>query len=89
MVITLAIIGALIKCKYSMSLYSVPRLLYKYTNCLAGFGESKTSGIYGTIAVIFLFHDFCAFSITPMTSLYPTEVNLFKLRTIEFAIFRM
>ncbi|KAH6632907.1 hexose transporter-like protein [Boeremia exigua] len=54
------------------------------------FGESgSTSGIYGTIAVIFLFQGFYAFSITPMTSLYPTEVNSFKLRAAGVALFRM
>ncbi|OAK99101.1 general substrate transporter [Phaeosphaeriaceae sp. SRC1lsM3a] len=54
------------------------------------YGEStNTSGIYGTIAVIFLFQGFYAFSITPMTSLYPTEVSPFKLRATGIAIFRM
>lgn len=55
-----------------------------------GYGEStNTSGIYGTIAVIFVFQGFYAFSITPMTSLYPTEVSPFKLRATGIAIFRM
>ncbi|KAG9252436.1 general substrate transporter [Emericellopsis atlantica] len=54
------------------------------------YGESaNTSGIYGTIAVIFLFQGFYAFAITPMTSLYPTEVSPFKLRATGIAIFRM
>ncbi|KAL2670348.1 hypothetical protein Neosp_014815 [[Neocosmospora] mangrovei] len=54
------------------------------------YGEStNTSGIYGTIAVIFVFQGFYAFSITPMTSLYPTEVSPFKLRATGIAIFRM
>ncbi|KAH7368687.1 general substrate transporter [Plectosphaerella cucumerina] len=54
------------------------------------FGESSnTSGVYGTIAVIFLFQGFYAFAITPMTSLYPTEVSPFKLRATGIAIFRM
>ncbi|KAL2065314.1 hypothetical protein VTL71DRAFT_2983 [Oculimacula yallundae] len=54
------------------------------------FGEStNTSGIYGTIAVIFIFQGFYAFSITPMTSLYPTEVSPFKMRATGIAIFRM
>ncbi|KAL3481567.1 hexose transporter [Aspergillus californicus] len=54
------------------------------------YGKSaNTSGIYGTIAVIFLFQGFYAFSVTPMTSLYPTEVSPFKLRTTGIAIFRM
>ncbi|KAM5349848.1 hypothetical protein ACJ41O_006353 [Fusarium nematophilum] len=54
------------------------------------YGDStNTSGIYGTIAVIFVFQGFYAFSITPMTSLYPTEVSPFKLRATGIAIFRM
>ncbi|KAF2024454.1 hypothetical protein EK21DRAFT_117772 [Setomelanomma holmii] len=52
-------------------------------------GTENTSGIYATIAVIFLFQGFYAFSITPMTSLYPTEVLLFKLRATGIAVFRM
>ncbi|KAL4961083.1 general substrate transporter [Aspergillus stella-maris] len=65
------------------------------TLCMIGglikrYGEStNTSGIYGTIAVIFLFQGFYAFSITPMTSLYATEVSPFKLRTAGIAIFHM
>ena len=62
----------------------------KYADMFKGYGESQnTSGIYGTIAVIFLFQGFYAFSITPMTSLYPTEVSSFKLRATGIAIFRM
>ncbi|KAJ8114043.1 hypothetical protein OPT61_g3985 [Boeremia exigua] len=54
------------------------------------FGDSTdTSGIYGTIAVIFLFQGFYAFSITPMTSLYPTEISPFRLRATGIALFRM
>ncbi|RDW83536.1 putative Hexose transporter [Aspergillus mulundensis] len=54
------------------------------------YGESTyTPGIYGTIAVIFLFQGFYAFSVTPLTSLYPTEVSPLKLRTTGIAIFRM
>ncbi|KAH7234240.1 general substrate transporter [Fusarium solani] len=57
---------------------------------VGGYGEgTNISGIYGTIAVIFVFQGFYAFSITPMTSLYPTEVSPFKLRATGIAIFRM
>ncbi|EFX05033.1 hexose transporter [Grosmannia clavigera kw1407] len=53
------------------------------------YGESSNkSAIYGTIAVIFLFQGFYAFSITPMTSLYATEVSQFKLRSVGIAVFR-
>lgn len=59
-------------------------------NVFEAYGESgNTSGIYGTLAVIFIFQGFYAFSITPMTSLYPTEICQFKLRTTGIAIFRL
>ncbi|KAJ0335950.1 hypothetical protein COL922a_008561 [Colletotrichum nupharicola] len=67
----------------SATLYIIGGLIKKY-------GESTNqSGIYGAIAVIFLFQGFYAFSITPMTSLYPTEVSQYKLRATGIAIFRM
>lgn len=53
------------------------------------YGESSNkSASYGTIAVIFLFQGFYAFSITSMTSLYATEVSQFKLRSVGIAVFR-
>ncbi|KAH7022208.1 hexose transporter-like protein [Ilyonectria destructans] len=64
--------------------------LYIIGGLIKHYGESTNqSGIYGTIAVIFLFQGFYAFSITPMTSLYPTEVSQYKLRATGIAIFRM
>ncbi|KAK1464799.1 hypothetical protein CMEL01_12154 [Colletotrichum melonis] len=65
-------------------------MLYITGGLIKTYGESTNqSGIYGTIAVIFLFQGFYAFSITPMTSLYPTEVSQYKLRATGIAIFRM
>ncbi|KAL3457452.1 general substrate transporter [Aspergillus heterothallicus] len=66
-----------------VTLLMIGGLIKRYGN------SSNTSGIYGTIAVIFLFQGFYAFSVSPMTSLYPTEVSPFKLRTTGIAIFRM
>ncbi|THX90950.1 MFS general substrate transporter [Aureobasidium pullulans] len=64
--------------------------LYIIGGLIKHYGESTdTSGIYGTLAVIFLFQGFYAFSITPMTSLYPTEICQYKLRTAGTAIFRL
>ncbi|KAK1495205.1 uncharacterized protein CCOS01_15044 [Colletotrichum costaricense] len=63
-------------------------MLYITGGLIKTYGESTNqSGIYGTIAVIFLFQGFYAFSITPMTSLYPTEVSQYKLRATGIAIF--
>ncbi|CCT75546.1 related to hexose transporter protein [Fusarium fujikuroi IMI 58289] len=85
MVVTLLLIGGLIKRRFQY-LFS----LMLVNEISKGFGEStNNSAIYGTIAVIFLFQGFYAFSITPMTSLYPTEVSPFKLRATGIAIFRM
>ncbi|EXJ82981.1 hypothetical protein A1O3_06798 [Capronia epimyces CBS 606.96] len=63
--------------------------LYLVGGLIKVYGESTNkSGIYGTIALIFLFQGCYAFSITPMTSLYATEVSQYKLRTTGIAIFR-
>ncbi|RDW67511.1 hypothetical protein BP6252_08907 [Coleophoma cylindrospora] len=62
--------------------------------CLLGglisrFGESSNkSGIYGSIAAIFLFQGCFSFSITPLTCLYPTEVFQYKLRNAGISVFR-
>jgi MFS family permease len=87
MVVTLLMIGGLIKRERNPNLIlSCSRL----NDPPLGYGNSThTPGIYGTIAVIFLFQGFYAFSVSPMTSLYPTEVSPFKLRTTGIAIFRM
>ncbi|KAI7780518.1 Lactose permease [Diaporthe eres] len=50
--------------------------------------SDNESGIYGTIAVIFLFQGFYSFAITPMTSLYPTEIAQYKVRAASIAVFR-
>ncbi|EXJ79535.1 hypothetical protein A1O3_07814 [Capronia epimyces CBS 606.96] len=55
---------------------------------LYGTGSTNKSGIYGTIAFIFLYQGFYAFSVSPMTSLYPPEVLNLKLRTAGNAVFR-
>lgn len=88
MVVTLLMIGGLIKREYCPDFSGFSTLI---NNTLyLDFGTSTdTSGIYGTIAVIFLFQGFYAFSITPMTSLYPNEISTFKLRATGVAVFRM
>ncbi|KAJ5833265.1 hypothetical protein N7474_001576 [Penicillium riverlandense] len=87
MVATLLLIGGLIK---RISLFPIVLRVPNTDINHQGYGSStNTSGIYGTIAVIFLFQGFYAFSVTPMTSLYPTEVSPYKLRTAGIAIFRM
>lgn len=88
MVSMLLLIGGLIKREYTTRLVSFKEKVLIFD--FQGYGgSSDTSGIYGTIAAIFLFQGFYAFSVTPMTSLYPTEISPFKLRTTGIAIFRM
>ncbi|RMY61960.1 hypothetical protein D0863_11120 [Hortaea werneckii] len=70
------------QCGMVFTLFLMGGLIKKY-------GESeKTSAIYGTIAVIFLFQACYAFSITPMTSSYPTEICQYKLRATGITLFR-
>ncbi|KAF2489097.1 hexose transporter [Lophium mytilinum] len=53
------------------------------------FGEStNTSGIYATIAFIFLFQGFYSASITPMTTAYPPEIMPYHTRNAGIAVFR-
>ncbi|KAH6720824.1 general substrate transporter [Leptodontidium sp. 2 PMI_412] len=63
--------------------------LYAIGGMIKVFGTSTNkSGIYGTIAFIFFFQGFYAFSITPLTSVYPSEISQYKLRMTGIAIFR-
>ena len=52
------------------------------------FGESNNkSGIYGTVASIFLFQGCYSFGWTPLTVLYPPEVLNFPIRSNGMAIY--
>jgi MFS family permease len=87
MIVCLYVVGGMIK---SECFHCYLSFLHGKLICESEFGESSNkSGIYGTIAFIFLFQGFYAFSITPLTSLYPTEISQYKLRTTGIAIFRL
>ncbi|TGJ73990.1 hypothetical protein EYR41_001047 [Orbilia oligospora] len=63
--------------------------LYMLGAFIKVYGDSTdASKNYGILAVIFLFQGFYAFSITPMTSLYPTEICQYKLRAAGAAVFK-
>ncbi|EPS44242.1 hypothetical protein H072_1757 [Dactylellina haptotyla CBS 200.50] len=65
-------------------------MLYLLGGLIKAYGDSTDPAKnYGIIAVIFLFQGFYAFSITPMTSLYPTEICQYKLRAAGSVIFRL
>lgn len=50
-------------------------------------GSSSNSGIYGTVASIFIFLGFYSFGLTPLTQMYPPEVLSFNLRATGMALF--
>jgi len=54
----------------------------------AAFGQSTNiSGIYGTVAAIFLFQGSYSFGWTPLTVLYPPEVLNFPIRANGMAVY--
>lgn len=62
--------------------------LYILAGLTAVYGESgNKSGIYGTIAMIFLYNASYAWGITPLTVLYPPEVLSFDIRASGMAIY--
>ncbi|KAK6520897.1 hypothetical protein TWF506_001139 [Arthrobotrys conoides] len=62
--------------------------LYMLGALIKVYGDSTDiSKNYGILAIIFLFQGSYSFSITPMTSLYPTEICQYKLRAAGAAVF--
>lgn len=52
------------------------------------YGDSEnTSGIYATVASIFLFQGSYSFGLTPLTVLYPPEVLNFSIRSNGMALY--
>ncbi|KAH8664741.1 hexose transporter [Xylariales sp. PMI_506] len=51
--------------------------------------SSDKSGIYGTIAVVFLFQGTYSLFVTPLTSLYTQEISSFKTRATAAAVCRL
>jgi hypothetical protein len=54
-----------------------------------GSGSTNTSGIYGTVASIFLFQGSYAIGITPLTLLYPPEILNYAIRANGMAAWTM
>ncbi|KAK6536781.1 hypothetical protein TWF281_000995 [Arthrobotrys megalospora] len=72
-----------------MGMVGMTVTLYILGALIKVYGDStETSKNYGILAVIFLFQASYSFSITPMTSLYPTEICQYKLRAAGTAVFR-
>ncbi|KIX92293.1 uncharacterized protein Z520_12039 [Fonsecaea multimorphosa CBS 102226] len=56
----------------------------------AVYGNSTDkSGIYGTIAMIFLYNAAYAYGITPLTVLYPPEVLSYSLRSVGMGLYTL
>jgi sugar porter (SP) family MFS transporter len=64
--------------------------LYLLAGLTAKYGESgNKSGVYGTIAMIFLYNATYAWGITPLTVLYPPEVLSFDIRALGMGIYTL
>lgn len=62
--------------------------LYLLGGLTALYGDSDNkSGVYGTIAMIFLYNAAYAWGITPLTVLYPPEVLSFDIRAAGMGIY--
>lgn len=48
---------------------------------------TNTAGIYGTIAMIFIYNGTYSFGITPLTVLYPPEVLSYKIRATGMGLY--
>ena len=64
--------------------------LYILAGLTAKYGESgNKSGIYGTIAMIFIYNATYAWGMTPLTVLYPPEVLSFDIRAVGMGIYTL
>ncbi|KAI8940511.1 hypothetical protein NX059_004188 [Plenodomus lindquistii] len=64
--------------------------LYMLAGLTAKYGQSDNkSGIYGTIAMIFLYNASYAWGITPLTVLYPPEVLSFDIRALGMSFYTL
>jgi MFS family permease len=72
----------------SLSLLGQFITLYLLAGLTALYGDSTNeSGIYATIAMIFLYNAAYAWGITPLTVLYPPEVLSFDIRAVGMGIY--
>lgn len=62
--------------------------LFLYAGLNKLYGEStNTSGIYASVAIIFLFQGSYSFGWTPLTVLYPPEVLNYSMRANGMAVY--
>lgn len=71
-----------------VSLGTCTFMFYMVGMMTALYGTSNnTSGVYGTIAFVFLFSGAYAFGLTPLTNMYPPEVLSYNMRATGMAMF--
>ena len=64
--------------------------LYMFAGLTAAYGQSdNTSGIYSTVAMIFLYNATYALGITPLTALYPPEILSFDIRAVGMGLYTL
>lgn len=51
--------------------------------------SANTSGIYGTVAAIFLFQGTYSFGWTPLSTLYPPEVLNYSIRSNGMGVYNV
>ncbi|KAH8681972.1 hexose transporter [Xylariales sp. PMI_506] len=72
------------------SLAACTVLFYVVGGMTAAFGSSSnTSGVYGTVAVVFLYLGAYSFGLTPLTNMYPPEVLSYNIRATGLAMFTL
>ena len=73
-------------CSISLALQTA--LIFVFGGLTKLYGDStNNSGIYGTIAVIFLYNAAYNWGITPLTVLYPPEILSFEIRSVGMGIY--
>ena len=72
------------------SLCTCTALFYVVGGMTATYGtSSNSSGVYGTVAVIFLYLGAYSFGLTPLTNMYPPEVLSYNIRATGMAMFTL
>lgn len=73
-------------CLWSLGLCTAMFYLVGALTAVYG-GSANTSGVYGTVAAVFLFLGAYSFGLTPLTVMYPPEVMSYKIRATGMACF--
>ncbi|VUC21020.1 unnamed protein product [Clonostachys rosea] len=73
-----------------MSLGACTAMFYVVGALTSVYGDGHvTSGVYGTVASIFLYLGFYSFGLTPLTQMYPPEVLSYNIRATGMAMFTL